>query len=258
MYLSTKILPRSRGITELTIVYLSAGKQALTRFLHFLAPLRAPAQIRIYPGNPGYGLYLMFAHDIQYSKSITKESDDMPEHYYNHSRRNARALAGPYPSSPYPGISLPPAQAPLPLEAGMVPAAGAELVETSLAAPAAEAGAKAGGLLGGLGNLGNLANMEQIKGFIDRMGGIDGIVNNMGKVQKMVQGFQQMAPMVKLVMGSFGKGKGNSGELAAEEDAALYKPRRRKKRPAGNTKRSGKNAPKRRKRAPSSAGRRRR
>lgn len=49
--------------------------------------------------------------------------------------------------------------------------------------------------------------MEQIKGIIDRMGGIDGIVNSMGKVQKVMSGFQQMAPMVKLFMGSFGKGK---------------------------------------------------
>lgn len=71
--------------------------------------------------------------------------------------------------------------------------------------------------------------MEQIKGIIDRMGGIDGIVNSMGKVQKVMSGFQQMAPMVKLFMGSFGKNKGAAGALAAEEDAALYSPNRRKK-----------------------------
>lgn len=80
--------------------------------------------------------------------------------------------------------------------------------------------------------------MEQIKGIIDRMGGIDGIVNSMGKVQKVMSGFQQMAPMVKLFMGNFGKNKGSSGALAAEEDAALYSPNRRKKdvppRPAAN------------------------
>lgn len=59
------------------------------------------------------------------------------------------------------------------------------------------------------------------------MGGIDGIVSSMGKVQKVVEGFQQMAPMVKLVMGTFGKKKG-SGSLAAEEDAAMYQPKRKK------------------------------
>lgn len=61
------------------------------------------------------------------------------------------------------------------------------------------------------------------------MGGIDGIVNSMGKVQKVMSGFQQMAPMVKLFMGSFGKGKGAAGALAAEEDAAMFSPSRRKK-----------------------------
>jgi hypothetical protein len=53
--------------------------------------------------------------------------------------------------------------------------------------------------------------MDQIKGFVDRMGGIEGIVSSVGKVQKVMASFQQMAPMVKLVMGTFGKGKGKSG-----------------------------------------------
>lgn len=154
----------------------------------------------------------------------------MPEHYYNHSRREGRSLAEPYNLSPYPGLTSY-APAPLPGEPGILPALGAEAADTALVVPAAEAAtAKAGGLLGGLGNLGSLANMEQIKGIVDRMGGIDGIVNSMGKVQKVMQGFSQMAPMVKLVMGGFGKGKGNAaGALAAEEDAALYTPKRRKK-----------------------------
>ncbi|WP_233476364.1 tyrosine protein kinase [Paenibacillus sonchi] len=141
----------------------------------------------------------------------------MPHHYYNHSRRGTRSLAEPYPSSPYPGISSY-AQPPLYGEAAMLPAAGAEAAaETALAVPVAEAAtAKPGGLLGSLGNLGNLgnlANMEQIKGIVDRLGGIDGIVSSMGKVQKVMQGFQQMAPMVKLVMGSFGKKKARAVSL---------------------------------------------
>lgn len=178
----------------------------------------------------------------------------MPNHYYNHSRRDGRSLAGPYTQSPYPGIDSY-VQPPPPVESGMLPALGPEAAESALAAPALEAEAvpKAGGLLGGLGNL---ANMDQIKGIIDRMGGIDGIVNSMGKVQKVVEGFQQMAPMVKLVMGNFGKKKG-SGALAAEEDAALYKPKSRKKRRRPSNQRRKSPAKKRRKSAPTSVKRRR-
>ncbi|KGE19410.1 hypothetical protein [Paenibacillus wynnii] len=161
----------------------------------------------------------------------------MPDHYYNHSRRNQRSLAEPYNTSPYPGIS-PYVQVPPPGAGGLYSSYGAgEVAETALAVPVEASAAKAGGLLGslgslgGLGGLGNAANIEQIKGFIDRMGGIDGIVSSMGKVQKVMQSFQQMAPMVKLVMSSFGKNKGSkNGSLAAEEDAALYSPARRKKR----------------------------
>lgn len=161
----------------------------------------------------------------------------MPDHYYNHSRRNQRSLTDTYNASAYPGLS-PYAPSSPPGESGILPALGAEAAtETALALPAAEATTKASGglagLLSGLGGLGGGGgiggNMEQIKGIIDRMGGIDGIVNSMGKVQKVMSGFQQMAPMVKLFMGSFGKGKGAAGALAAEEDAAMFSPSRRKK-----------------------------
>lgn len=158
----------------------------------------------------------------------------MPDHYYNHSRRNQRSLSDSYNASAYPGLSSY-APSALPGETGILPALGAEAAtETALALPAAEAATKASGglagLLSGLGGGGGIGgNMEQIKGIIDRMGGIDGIVNSMGKVQKVMSGFQQMAPMVKLFMGSFGKNKGAAGALAAEEDAALYSPNRRKK-----------------------------
>lgn len=176
----------------------------------------------------------------------------MPQHYYNHSRQQGRSLAEPYNPSPYPGLSAY-TPAPLPGEPELMPAYGAEVTDTALALPAAEA--KPGGLLAGLGNLGSLANMEQLKGIVDRMGGIDGIVNTMGKVQKVMQGFSQMAPMVKLVMGGFGKGKG-SGELAAEEDAALYSPKRRKKR-RPVSKRRNTTSKKRKSGGPSSVKRRR-
>ncbi len=185
----------------------------------------------------------------------------MPDHYYNHSRRGHRSLAEPFNTSPYPGIS-PYVQAPIPGETGIFPAYGAGATSTALAVPEAAEGvtSKAGGLLGSLGGLGNLANMDQIKGFIDRMGGIDGIVSSMGKVQKVMSGFQQMAPMVKLVMGGFGKGAAAgalaAGALAAEEDAALYKPNRRKKR--RSTPQRRKSSPTNRRRSTPTSGKRRR
>uniref|UniRef100_UPI000472F961 hypothetical protein n=1 Tax=Paenibacillus forsythiae TaxID=365616 RepID=UPI000472F961 len=158
----------------------------------------------------------------------------MPQHYYNHSPRSSRALTESFSSSPYPGITSY-VQVPGPGTAGAFSPLGAEAAETALAAPAAtEAATKSGGLLGNLGGLANLGNMDQIKGLIDRMGGIDGIVSSMGKVQKVMQGFQQMAPMFKLVMGGLGKGKAGAlgaatGLLAAEEDSKSYTPRRRSK-----------------------------
>ncbi|NUU61128.1 tyrosine protein kinase [Paenibacillus agri] len=171
----------------------------------------------------------------------------MPEHYYNHSRRSHRSLADPLNTSPYPGIS-PYGHTPELGDTGFLPSLDVtEVADAALVPAAEEVTTKAGGLLGGLGNLGNLANMEQIKGFVDRMGGIEGIVSSMGKVQKVMSSFQQMAPMVKLVMGTFGKGKGSSGALAAEEDAAMYRPkRRRKKSPAsGSRKKSSRSTSKR-------------
>lgn len=68
--------------------------------------------------------------------------------------------------------------------------------------PPAVGGSSGGG--GGGGGLLSSLNFGQIKGFVDKMGGIDGIVSTMTRVQKMVSSFQQMAPMLKLLMGSFG------------------------------------------------------
>lgn len=69
--------------------------------------------------------------------------------------------------------------------------------------PGGGAGGAGGGSSGGGGLLGSL-NFNQIKGFVDKMGGIDGIVSTMTRVQKVVSSFQQMAPMLKLLMSSFG------------------------------------------------------
>lgn len=115
------------------------------------------------------------------------------------------------------------------------------------AAPVAEAATKSGF---------SMPNLGEIKGFIDRMGGIDGIMGTIGKVQKVIGGVQQFAPMAKLLMGSFLPGaKGAAAAAGAAAGAALaapgeldeYRPRRRR----GSSGSSGK-----RRSSPSRSGRR--
>ncbi|TXK83589.1 aminotransferase [Paenibacillus sp. N3.4] len=74
-------------------------------------------------------------------------------------------------------------------------------------------------------------SLKQISGFVDRMGGIDGIIGSMGKVQKFMTSFQQMAPMMKTLIGSFGKGKVNSSDGLR---------RNRKRRKKSSSRRNGK------------------
>lgn len=76
----------------------------------------------------------------------------------------------------------------------------------------------------------SLANLGELKGMIDRFGGIDGIVNGIGKMQKVVGGFQQMAPMMKLVMGILPFGKGKKSSSLADKDYEEYSPPRSRKR----------------------------
>lgn len=80
-----------------------------------------------------------------------------------------------------------------------------------------------------LANLTNMANMKEIKGFVDRMGGLDGILATMTKVQKVVGSVSQMAPMVKVLFGSFGKKKSSS----SDENNGEWKPKHRKRRKPG-------------------------
>ncbi|MFC9712471.1 tyrosine protein kinase [Paenibacillus sp. NPDC056933] len=95
----------------------------------------------------------------------------------------------------------------------------------------------------------SLANIGELKGMIDRFGGIDGIMNGIGKMQKVVGGFQQMAPMMKLVMGMFPFGKGKKNSSAADKDYEEYSPprsrKRRKKTTAAPRKRSSSSNPRR-------------
>ncbi|MEW9701930.1 aminotransferase [Paenibacillus sp. SI8] len=107
-----------------------------------------------------------------------------------------------------------------------------------------------GGLLGGGGGAGGGSNalsglnMKQISGFVERMGGIDGIIGTMGKVQKFMSSFQQMAPMVKVLLGSFGKGKVKSSDI----EAVLPSKRKRRKKSATSRRKTGKSASIKRKR----------
>ncbi|MBR2565990.1 MAG: tyrosine protein kinase [Paenibacillus sp.] len=97
----------------------------------------------------------------------------------------------------------------------------------------------------------SLANLGELKGMIDRFGGIDGIMNGVAKMQKVVGGIQQMAPMMKLVMGilPFGKNKNTSAEADADyEEYSQPKSRKRRKKTTG-TQRKRTSAPARRKTA---------
>lgn len=167
----------------------------------------------------------------------------MAEHYHRSSPSNQRSL-GPFSSSsfnnPYPGIdslgdipqlessALSPFQG-----GGLNGLAAADLIESTAAStsilPAAATAAKTGF---------SLANIGELKGVIDRMGGIDGIVSSMGKFQKVMSGVQQMAPMIKLMMGSFGKGKTKG---TPEDDDDIYYTPRKRRRKKTSTQRKNKN-----------------
>jgi hypothetical protein len=79
---------------------------------------------------------------------------------------------------------------------------------------------------GGSSAGGSSFNIAQIKQVVDRLGGIEGIMETMGKVQKMVQSFQQVAPLVKVLMGSFIKGK--KKRRSDDFDGPLRRKRRKK------------------------------
>lgn len=94
-----------------------------------------------------------------------------------------------------------------------------------LPAPPASGG---GGKGFSLANLLKYANPTEIKGFVDRMGGLDGILSTVTKVQKVVGSVSQMAPLMKVFMGSFGK----KSQPAPSDNggSGLSRPRPRKRR----------------------------
>lgn len=170
---------------------------------------------------------------------------------YDPSVRSFQQPAGghgqaPHNQSPFPGISDPfvglgksgGMQAPLPYDPAefstgvptinIMPAGMQEvtpLPEMVTEAPAATAVAKTD-TKGGF-NLGN--SLSDLKGVVDRMGGLDGIVTTMTKVQKVVGSITQMAPLIKVLAGSLGK-KGAGAAALADDDIDEYKPRPRKKK----------------------------
>ncbi|WP_426449750.1 hypothetical protein ACP26L_32560 [Paenibacillus sp. S-38] len=87
------------------------------------------------------------------------------------------------------------------------------------------------GLLGGGGGGGTGSfNIGQVKDIVDRLGGIEGIVSTFGKMQTVVKSVSQMAPMIKLLLGSFGKGKKSDAEDSDDGDGLASTRRKRRKR----------------------------
>jgi len=106
----------------------------------------------------------------------------------------------------YPGSSQP--------YYGLVPTYPQTSISPAHTYPAAGYGAQSGSGLGigtGLGS-GSGFNISQLKNMVDRMGGIDGIMGHVTRIQKVVQSIQQLSPMLKLLMNSFG-GKAKTAEL---------------------------------------------
>jgi len=85
------------------------------------------------------------------------------------------------------------------------------------------------------GGSGGGFSMSSLKGIIDRLGGLDGIMGTMSKVQKIVQSFQQMSPMLKLIMGSF-LGKAKTTDAGQLPDPPVRR-RRNRRRPGSKAKR---------------------
>lgn len=143
--------------------------------------------------------------------------------HYNAPRRSATPSSYPY-SQYYPGINPYETELPLTAESSAVTpyspfSNGANDSLTSAAGGAAKAG-------GGF----SIPNLGDIKGIVDRLGGIDGILVTVGKVQKMMQTFQQFAPMVKMVAGLLPLGKSASLKGGGSGGIDEFKPRKRRKK----------------------------
>lgn len=81
-------------------------------------------------------------------------------------------------------------------------------------------------------------NFNQIKGLVDRLGGVDGIIGTMGKMQKFMASVQQMAPMLRVLFNSFGAGKVKAEELEAKRKRNRRRNRRGKSGKSTSTRRT--------------------
>lgn len=126
--------------------------------------------------------------------------------------------------APYPGIGSSNSYAPPYVANYATPAI--QAAPASSSGPLGKLASFFGGGASDSGSGGSSLNIAQIKQVIDRLGGVDGIMETMGKVQKMVQSVQQMAPLVKVLMGSFGKKK-KKGSNDSDGLAPLRRKRRR-------------------------------
>ncbi|QJC53551.1 hypothetical protein HGI30_19770 [Paenibacillus albicereus] len=76
----------------------------------------------------------------------------------------------------------------------------------------------------------SLDKLTELKGFVDRIGGLDGILGTMTKAQKIIGSVQQMAPLVKVMMGSFSssKKKSDNSKMVDLEDDDWSPPKKKR------------------------------
>lgn len=156
----------------------------------------------------------------------------MSQHYPKQREHTYRSVTD-YNASAYPGAA--PSLDPLTAEATSLVPYNPPSYNSSYNKPSnsgGTSGKKSGGhssSSSGGGLLGNLPNINEIKGFVDRMGGIDGVITTLGKVQKVMTGIQQFAPMAKLIMGALPFGGKATNKSVNDIDEYVPKRRKRKK-----------------------------
>lgn len=140
--------------------------------------------------------------------------------HYNTPYRGATPPS--YPSGQYPGINQPDVEMEMKAQSSSITPYSPQAYGSSFTPPSSIPSAgKSGGF--------SMPNINDIKGFIERMGGVEGIIATMGKVQKVMQTVQQFAPMAKMLTGLLpGASKGSASD--DEFDYSEYKPRRRRKK----------------------------
>ncbi|MCM3635004.1 hypothetical protein [Paenibacillus camelliae] len=94
-----------------------------------------------------------------------------------------------------------------------------------------------------LASLTKYANIDELKGLVDRFGGLEGILSTVTTVQKVVSTVGQIAPMVKVVTGVLGKNKAGA---APPTEASIPARRRVRTTTKPRSTRSNRSAPPRR------------